>query len=82
MKGYTEREDTSLTWSENRERITLQGRQLLRRVLNQALAQASREYLDGLHRGQVLQLGFSEGELKRLLLQASVKELAGASDSQ
>ena len=73
--GYKQISDAELAWRENRENITLQGRQLLRRVLNEALAELDRQFLDGLERGEILEINPGQKELKQLLLGTAQKEL-------
>lgn len=73
MAHYITRTEPQLAWSESRERLTLQGRQLLRRVLNVALTEAAQEFEAGLHRGDLIE--FDGADLKKLLLRAAVSEL-------
>lgn len=75
MSGYREISEVDLAWRENREYVTLQARQLLRRVMNRALVELDREFQDGLRDGKVLELNPSKGELKALLLKHSQLEL-------
>lgn len=73
MAHYITRTEPQLVWSDSRERLTLQGRQLLRRVLNVALTEAAREFEAGLHRGDLIE--FDGADLRKLLLRAAVAEL-------
>jgi len=74
--GYKEISEADLVWRENRENITLQGRQILRRVLNAALTELDRQFLEGLERGEILQINPGQNELKSLLLDKAQKELS------
>jgi len=74
--GYKEISDVELAWRDNRENITLQGRQLLRRVLNKALIELDKQFLDALNRGEILEINPGKEELKALLLSSATKELS------
>lgn len=73
--GYKEISEVELAWRENRELITLQGRQLLRRVLNAALVELDTQFLEALNRGEIIQIAPGQEELKSLLLASAKKEL-------
>ena len=73
--GYREITEAELAWRENRENITLQARQILRRVLNKALTELDQQFLEGLDRGEILEINPGQKELKALLLKNSQKEL-------
>jgi len=73
--GYRELSEAELAWRDNREQITLQGKQILRRVLNKALAELDRQFLEGLDRGEILEINPTKEELKELLFQSAQKEL-------
>lgn len=73
--GYKELSEAELAWRDNRENINLQGRQLLRRVLNKALTELDKQFLDGLERGEILEINPTKNELKELLLSSAQKEL-------
>jgi len=73
--GYREITDVELAWRENRENITLQGRQLLRRVLNAALTQLDKQFIEALSRGEILEINPGQEELKALLLANAQSEL-------
>lgn len=75
MSYYKEISEVDLAWRENREKINLQGRQLLRRTLNRALAQLDYEFSNGLRDGKILELDPDKAELKALLLENAQKEL-------
>ena len=74
--GYKQISEAELAWRENRENITLQGRQLLRRVLNEALAELDKQFLEGLERGEILEINPGQKELKELLFDKAKKELS------
>lgn len=76
MAGYKELSEVELAWRENRENITLQGRQLLRRVLNKALLELDRQFVEALNRGEILEINPGQEELKALLLANAQKELS------
>jgi len=73
--GYKQISEAELAWRENRENINLLGRQLLRRVLNEVLTELDRQFLEGLERGEILEINPSARELKELLLNHAKKEL-------
>jgi hypothetical protein len=50
--GYKELHEAELSWRENREQINLQGRQILRRVLNEALTELSEQFIAALENGE------------------------------
>ena len=76
MSGYTKKDEVTLAWLDNREKIQLQGRQLLRRVLNEALTELDKQFNEALENGDVLELDASKEELKALLLATAQRELA------
>ena len=80
MSGYTKKDEVRLAWDENREKIQLQGRQILRRVLNVALDVLDRKFKDAQHRGEILQLDYDKSELKALLRETANKELEPVND--
>jgi hypothetical protein len=75
-RRYNGRTDIELAWVENKERIQLQGRQLLRRVLDKALTELDTQFTEALARGEVLELDPGKDDLRALLLAAAKKELA------
>jgi hypothetical protein len=82
LTGYTKKDETYLAWKENREKIELQGRQLLRRVLNSALAELDREFKDAIQRGEILSLDYDKAELRALLRGTADRVLAPAKGSK
>ncbi len=73
--GYRQVSEAELVWRENRENITLQGRQILRRLLNDALAELDKQFVDALNRGEILEINPGQKELKELLFKSAQKEL-------
>lgn len=73
--GYREISEVELVWRENRENINLQGRQILRRVLNDALTELDRQFTEALERGEILEINPGHQELKELLFKSAQKEL-------
>jgi len=73
--GYREISEVELVWRENRENINLQGRQILRRVLNTALAELDKQFLEALERGEILEINPGQEELKELLFRSAQAEL-------
>jgi hypothetical protein len=73
--GYRELSEAELVWRENRENINLQGRQLLRRVLNSALVELDEQFRDALNRGEILEITPTKIELQQLLLASAEREL-------
>jgi len=78
LSGYKEISEVDLAWRENREQITLDARQILRRVLNRALVQLDREFQDGLKEGHILELNPNKDSLRKLLLERTQLELTEA----
>lgn len=75
MAGYRKKGPAELAWLDSRDTITLQARQLLRRVLDEALYELDVEFNAALHRGELLDLSLDKTELKGLLLKAARREL-------
>lgn len=73
--GYRQISEADLAWRENRENVNLQGRQILRRVLNIALAELDRQFIEALERGEILEINPGQEELKELLFRSAQKEL-------
>ncbi len=73
--GYREISEVDLAWRENRENVTLQGRQILRRVLNAALAELDAQFVEALERGEILEINPGQDELRELLFRSAQKEL-------
>jgi hypothetical protein len=73
--GYREISEPELVWRENRENISLQGRQILRRLLNTALTELDQQFIEALERGEILQINPGQQELKELLFKSAQKEL-------
>ena len=75
MAGYTGLSEKELVWRENRELISLQARQILRRVLDVALTELDKEFNAALKNNQIVKITADEESLSRLLLSAAKKEL-------
>jgi len=75
MAGYREKGEVELAWLEAREQIALQGRQLLRRVLDVALVQLDKEFNAALHQGKIVDITLDKDELRDLLLRSAKREL-------
>jgi len=73
--GYRELSDVELSWRENRENINLQARQILRRVLNDALTELDKQFTEALERGEILEINPGQEQLRELLFQSAQKEL-------
>jgi hypothetical protein len=73
--GYREISEVELCWRENRENIQLQARQILRRVLNKALLELDKEFMEALDRGEILEINPGQQELKELLFKSAQEEL-------
>ena len=78
--GYTKKSEQQLVWKENKEKITLQARQLMNRMLNEALAELNNEFLAALDRDEILELDAAKEELRALLLAAAKRELEAPKD--
>ena len=76
MSGYLKKDDVTLAWMDNRDKIALQGRQILRRMLNEALYELDTQFKAALGRGEVLQLDMEKAELRALLLATAQRSLA------
>ena len=75
FKGHSEIE---LAWRENLDQIELQGRQLLRRVMEQAKRELDKQFTAALKRGEVLQLHAGQDDLRALMFAAAKRELGPA----
>lgn len=73
---YKKVDDVVLTARDARERFQLEGRQLLRRVLNEVLAEVDLEFQRAIHDGTIVEFVPDRDELKRRLLKHAKKELA------
>jgi hypothetical protein len=73
--GYKELTEIELVWRENRENVSLKGRQILRRVLNQVLLEIDEQFLEALNRGEILEINPNQKELKEFLFRSAQKEL-------
>jgi hypothetical protein len=73
--GYKHLSEIEIVWRENRENVSLQGRQILRRILNEALAELDEQFQAGLDRGEILEINPGQKELKELLFKSAQKEL-------
>lgn len=69
--GYTKKTNVALAWMENREKIVLQARQVMRRALNEALAELDKKFTASLGTGKILHLDFEKKELRELLRSAA-----------
>ena len=74
--GYKQKGQITLAWMDNRERVTLEGRQMLRRVLDTALAELDKQFAAGIRTDTILHLGADKNELRELLLKVAQKQLA------
>lgn len=75
MANSTYKDDATLAWMETREKALLQGRQLLRRVMNVAVEELRTEFNAALVRGELYEFTATADELKRLLLKSAQAEL-------
>jgi hypothetical protein len=75
MPGYKKISEPDLAWREARERFLLEGRQLMRRVMDQVLDEVDTEFQTALLNGRVLEFKPDNDELKRRLLRTAKKEL-------
>lgn len=81
MSNFNEKSNEILTWEENKARITLEGRLILKRVLNKAIAEMHREYLALQEDSNTLiEFSATKEELARLLLKTAQKELGPGGD--
>ena len=73
----TVRTDEGYQRLENREAVRLKIRQMSRRVSDMAELAMERRFDDALLEGNVLRLGFSDDELRELVLTQAAKLLGG-----
>jgi hypothetical protein len=73
--GYKKLSDQELVWRENRARIEQQGKFLLKRLLNEALAELDVQFLEELAKGNLLELDANKEDLKALLLRKAQTSL-------
>lgn len=67
--------DFDLALKEDDERLLLEGRQILRRVMNEARSELERLHLEAQKRGEIIRVTGSTEELEILVLAAAKKEL-------
>jgi hypothetical protein len=75
-RRFEGRSEIEHAWIENKERVELQTKQLLRRVRDKALTELDTQFTAALDRGEVLELDPGKDDLRALLLAAAKKELA------
>jgi hypothetical protein len=80
--GYAKKTEAQLVWKENKEKITLQARQLMNRMLNEALTELSANFQAGLEKGEILNLDAAKEELRQLLLSAAKRELQAPDETE
>lgn len=73
--SYKKKDNVALAFAANVKRIRLEARIVLDHVLNEALAEMSKEFDEGLLRGELLNIAGSPEELKEFLRRAAEKEL-------
>lgn len=73
---YVRKTEPALSWIESREALGLRGRQILRRVMNDALAEAAEKYLAAELRGRLTEFRISDKELKAMLLESAQRNLS------
>lgn len=79
MPKYLYKDAVALAFDANKKRLRLEGRILLDRIMNEALAEMTHEFNAGLERGELLNVGGSPEDLRRFLRVAAGREL-GAGD--
>ena len=75
MPNYRYKDEVALAYDANKKRLRLEGRILLDRIMNEALAEMTDQFNRGLERGEVLLIGGSEDEFKSFLRIAASREL-------
>lgn len=80
MSYYKTISEDVLGWREMREDITLEGRQILRRVMNAALEEAAQQYHAAVQLGGIAHAKQIQPRLEELLLRAAQRELNPGED--
>lgn len=75
MPNYNHKDAVALAYDANKKRLRLEGRIILDRLMNEALAEMTHEFNEGLQRGELLNIGGSAEELKGFLRIAARREL-------
>lgn len=81
MASYIYKDKYALAFDANKKRLRTEGGILLARVMNEALNQMTEQFNEGKHRGEVLEIGGSQEELRELLFLASQKAI-GPGDAE
>jgi hypothetical protein len=67
MAGYKHKGQVELAWLENRDRLNLELRNIVRRLQDEVLKQASLDFDAALQRGEILELTVTRDEVLRML---------------
>lgn len=80
--SYRKKDNIRLTYMENEKRMRLEGRLLVERLLNEAVAEMSAEFDEALANGQLLVVGDTRDDLQRYLRTAADKLLQGSANAK
>lgn len=81
MASYNHKNQYALAFDANKKRLRTEGGIILARVMNEALNEMTERFNEGELRGEVLEIGGSQEELRELLFLASQKAI-GPGDAQ
>lgn len=71
MADYTYKDESALTYDANKIRLRTEGRLLLARLMNEAIAEMTRQFNDAQLRGELLEVTGNQDQLRELLWAAA-----------
>jgi hypothetical protein len=75
MPNVLYKDNVRLTFDANKKRLRAEGQILLDRVMNEALNEMATQFNDALARGELLEIGGSQAEMRQFLAVAAAKQL-------
>lgn len=79
MPTYNYKDGVALAYERNKKRLRLEGTVVLDAMMNEALSEMTAEFNKGLERGEILEIGGSQEDMRRYLKLAAQKELSASS---
>lgn len=73
--GYRNKDEATLNWMENREKVELKGRQLLRRLMNEVLVELDLEFQAAQKKNQLMEFEADDKAVKARFLRVARREL-------
>lgn len=75
MPNHTYKDNVTLAYDANKKRLRAEGQIILAELMNEALAEMSREFNAALARGEVLHVGGTREEMRAFLATAAQRQL-------